>query len=69
VKESITVELGNHRYHTMKLLDMNGRLLRKWTVPVGSVRVTKSLGSLPGGNYMLRLEGASAPASIQLLKQ
>lgn len=68
VRASITIETGNHRYHTMKLFDMNGRLLRQWSVPAGSTRFSRPLEQLPGGNYMLRLEGASMPATIQIIK-
>jgi hypothetical protein len=68
VREEVTLELGNHRYRTMKLLDMNGRLLRQWTIPAGSTKISRSLGNLPGGNYIIRLEGASAPASIKIIK-
>jgi hypothetical protein len=65
---TITIEPGGHQYHTMKLLDMNGRLLRQWTIPAGNTRFSKHLGNLPGGIYMLRLEGGSAPASIKIIK-
>jgi beta-glucanase (GH16 family) len=68
VREEVTLELGNHRYRTMKLLDMNGRLLRQWTIPAGSTKISRNLGNLPGGNYIIRLEGASAPASIKIIK-
>ncbi|AXY74313.1 T9SS C-terminal target domain-containing protein [Paraflavitalea soli] len=68
VRDMITIEQGRHHYHTMKLLDMNGRLLRQWNVPAGNARFSKSLGNLPGGNYMLHLEGTSAPASIKIVK-
>jgi hypothetical protein len=68
VREEVTLELGNHRYRTMKLLDINGRLLRQWTIPAGSTKISRSLGNLPGGNYIIRLEGASAPASIKIIK-
>lgn len=68
VQETVTIETGSHHFHTLKLLDMNGRLLRQWTVPAGNTRFTRNLGNLPGGNYMLRLEGKSAPASIQIIK-
>jgi hypothetical protein len=65
---AITIELGRHHYHTVKLLDMSGRLVRQWTIPAGNSRFSRHLGNLPGGNYLLRLEGASGPASIQIIK-
>ncbi len=68
VRDMITIEPGKQHYHTMKLLDMNGRLLRQWSVPAGNARFSRNLGNLPGGNYMLRLEGTSGPASIQIIK-
>ncbi|GGH66849.1 beta-glucanase (GH16 family) [Filimonas zeae] len=68
VQESITIETGNKKYTTMLLLDMNGRVLRKWPVPAGSTKFNKSLGNVPHGNYIIRLEGGSAPVSIKIIK-
>jgi beta-glucanase (GH16 family) len=64
----ITIEPGGLHYNTMKLLDMNGRVIRQWTITAGTTRFSKQLGNLPGGVYMLRLEGGSAPASIKIIK-
>lgn len=65
---AITIETGSQHYHTMKLLDMSGRLLRQWSVPAGNTRFSKDLGSLPDGNYLLNLEGESGPVFIQIIK-
>lgn len=68
VRESITIEPGNRKYSTMQLLDMNGRLLRQWAVPTGAAKFSRSLGNVPAGNYIIRLEGSSASASIRIIK-
>ncbi len=68
VRESVTIETGKRQYNSMQLLDMNGRVLRQWTVPPGSTRFSKGLGNMPGGAYIIRLEGVSGNASIKIIK-
>ena len=68
VREELTIELGNHRYRTMKLMDMNGRVLRVWTIPAGSTKVLRSLSGIAAGSYIVRLEGGGVPASLKIIK-
>lgn len=69
VRESVTVEIGRSQYHTMKLIDFSGRVLRQWSIPAGTGVISRQLGKLPGGNYLLRLEGTAAPLSLPFIKQ
>ncbi|BAV06902.1 beta-glucanase precursor [Filimonas lacunae] len=69
VNETITIETGNRPYKTMQLLDMSGRLLQQWPVPAGATRFTTHLGNIPVGNYIIRLQGNTAPASVKIIKQ
>lgn len=68
VKEMLTVELPDHQFRTMKLLDMNGRQLRQWVIPVGSRKIIKNINGIPAGTYFIRLEGTNAPASVKIIK-
>jgi hypothetical protein len=65
---TITMELGEHDYQLVELLDMNGRMIRRWNISKGDRRFTKPVDFLGSGTYILRLEGRAGSKSVQFIK-
>lgn len=57
--------------YNLQLLDMNGRILRQWSghQNTGEAQVQVSMGDLPKGPYLLRLEVADTYTVKQVFKQ
>lgn len=65
---NITVDLGQHDYQVADLMDLSGRLIRRWNIRKGDTRITKPVSFLESGTYILRFEGASGGKSVQFIK-
>lgn len=65
---TITMELGEHNYQFVELLDMNGRMIRRWNISKGDTKFTKPVDFLGSGTYILRLEGKAGSKSVQFIK-
>jgi beta-glucanase (GH16 family) len=65
---NITLELGQHDYQSIELLDLNGRQIKRWFTQKGETKFTRNVSFLESGNYILRLEGKSGTKSLQFIK-
>ncbi|MCK7558406.1 T9SS type A sorting domain-containing protein [Chitinophaga sedimenti] len=65
---NITMELGMHNYQWINLVDLNGRVIRRWATNKGETRFTKNVSFLESGTYILRLEGGGEVKAVQFIK-
>ncbi|UYQ92639.1 carbohydrate-binding protein [Chitinophaga horti] len=65
---NITLELGEHDYQWINLLDLNGRLIRRWATNPGDRKFTQDVSALESGTYIIRLEGRNGAKSVQFVK-
>jgi beta-glucanase (GH16 family) len=63
----VTIEL-RQQYKQVSLLDIQGNVLRQWNIRNGETRISKDLSFLPGGTYLLKLEGGKQPATFRIIK-
>jgi len=64
----VTIDLPEHTYQVITLLDMSGKAIRRWHVEPGERRVVKDLGFLRNGMYLIRLEGKDGVETLKLIK-
>jgi len=63
------LNLSGHQWRTLKLLDINGRLVKQWNIRVGESRISKDISSLKNGVYLLKLESPQQSSTLRLIKQ
>lgn len=63
------LNLSGHQWRSLKLLDINGRLIKQWSIRVGESRISKDISSLKNGVYLLKLESPGQSSTIRLIKQ
>ncbi|HEU4553989.1 MAG TPA: carbohydrate-binding protein [Chitinophaga sp.] len=64
----LVVELQEPVYKTAALLDMRGNIVQQWTIPEGQTRITRNIGNLPGGTYILKLENGRRQKTFKVIK-
>lgn len=62
----LTIDLQGKTYKTLTLLDMQGNVIRQWGVRAGEKQITRDLGFLPSGTYLLRLDRLKTYKFIKL---
>ena len=69
VSGNITIDMPEG-YRTATLMDIQRRIIRKWTIQPGERRLMKDLGFLHDGIYLIKLEGKKAvmPAIVRIVK-
>ncbi|GAA0547978.1 carbohydrate-binding protein [Chitinophaga japonensis] len=65
----ILVVPGDHAYTLIKVFDIQGRLVLSWRMAPGEKRISKDISALPGGVYLLSLEGAHERKTMRIIKQ
>lgn len=64
----VTVDMKADVYKTATLLDMQGRMLRQWSIQPGQVRLHLNLGFVQSGAYILKLEGDKETENLRLIR-
>lgn len=64
----VTIDLPEHRYNVMTLLNMSGNVIRRWHIEPGERRVVKDLRFLGSGMYLIRLEGNEGTETLKLIR-
>jgi len=64
----VTVDLPERRYNTMILLNMDGKVIRRWYIAPADRKVVKDLRFLQSGMYLIRLEGNGGTKTLKLVK-
>jgi len=64
----ITINLKGDVYHHAKIFDTEGRLLDQWDIEPGATMVSKDLGNLGKGIYLLKLEGLKGSEITRIIK-
>lgn len=64
----VTIDLHNQSYKQLTLLDLQGNVLRQWNIRQNETRISKDLSFLPGGIYILKLEGGSKISTFRVVK-
>lgn len=64
----VTVDLPEQRYNAMVLLNMSGKVIRRWYIAPGDRKVVKDLHFLQNGMYLIRLEGKTGTQTLKLIK-
>jgi hypothetical protein len=64
----VTVEVPEHRYNTMILLNMDGKVVRRWYIAPADRKIVKDLRFLQSGMYLIRLEGSGGTKTLKLMK-
>jgi hypothetical protein len=52
----VTINLQGKKYKIITLLDIQGNVIRQWGVRAGEKQISKDLGFLPAGTYLLRFD-------------
>jgi beta-glucanase (GH16 family) len=68
-KGDITIQLSPGTYNMMTLLDINGKVIRRWRIAAGDQRIHKQLDFLRNGVYIIRLQGDKEQESLKVIKQ
>ncbi|WP_315820782.1 carbohydrate-binding protein [Paraflavitalea speifideaquila] len=63
------LQLAGQGWRSLKLLDLNGRLIHQWAIRPGEARISKDISALQSGVYILKLEGMQGSETIRLIKQ
>jgi hypothetical protein len=64
----LTIDLRGFACKRVKLIDMSGNVLRQWNVGKGERQVSRDISTLPGGVYILMIEGEKETKTIQVIK-
>lgn len=56
VKDNFSISLPPDLYHTIRLIDVNGRILANYTIPAGATLLRQKI-NLPSGIYFLYFSG------------
>jgi beta-glucanase (GH16 family) len=64
----VTVDIPEHSYNTMILLNMDGKVIRRWYIAPADRKVVKDVGFLQSGMYLIRLEGNKGTQTLKLMK-
>lgn len=64
----VTIDLPGQRYNTMTLLNLGGKVIRRWYIAPGDRKVVKDLSFLQSGMYLIRLEGKNATQTLKLIR-
>jgi len=59
---------NNHQAVDATLFDVNGKATQRFVVPKGQNQIVRSIGELPDGVYMLRLNDASRVSYLKVVK-
>lgn len=68
VNSMAVVEMSADVYRTATLLDMQGKMVRRWNISSGQARLDLDLGFLQRGMYILKLEGDRETESLRLIR-
>ncbi len=68
VSGNITIDLPEG-FRTASLMDVQGRIIRLWTIRPDETRFVKDLGFLKGGFYLIKLEGTGKTEVLRIVKQ
>ena len=64
----VNVDIRPDAYKTAMLLDMQGRVISRWSIQQGQTRLNIDLGSLQNGVYILKLEGEKGTENLRVVK-
>jgi beta-glucanase (GH16 family) len=64
----LTIDLPEHQYNTMSLLNMSGKVIRIWHIEPGQRRVVKDMSFLGSGMYLIRLQGNKGMETLKFIK-
>lgn len=64
----ITLDIPVDKYNTVRLLDINGRLVTEWKIGKDVTRFNKNLDFLSDGIYILQLDGKGQTDAVKFIK-
>ena len=63
-----TLDIPTDKYNTVRLLDINGRLVTEWKIGEDITRFNKNLDFLSDGIYISQLEGKGQTDAVKFIK-
>jgi len=66
--DQLTLELQEPVYRVCTLLDMQGNVVKQWSLSQGQTRVTRHIGELVPGTYLLKLENEHKQLTLKVVK-
>lgn len=64
----ITLQVKEPVYKILSLVDMQGKVIRRWNVK-GQARISQNIGNVPVGMYLLKLENEREVTTFKVIKR